>query len=355
MLTESRQPSADVGETELRNSNEAKLRACIEAEPFRFHFFQLVRLIEKLYPEHTRMGKFTSPLSEPVRFTAAPSLSFPPSQVSGYKHNDGGPDSVEVAFMGLNVINGPMPRSYTETLLERKRAKDRATLAFFDLFNHRMLSLFYRAWARYRLFIAYERAEGTEHEITERLYDLIGMGTPGLRDRMDVPDESALFFAGLLGHKVRSVEALRQILEEYFGVPISIRQFTGAWATLPREQLTVLQDGQSPAECLGMGTVLGGEVWNSQGRMTVRLGPMPLARYQEFLPGAPGQKELESWLRFYSRRVFDFVIQLVLARDEVPRTPLSLGVGTRSRLSYESWLKVKPMRRDPDETTYLLQ
>lgn len=79
---------------------------------------------------------------------------------------------------------------------------------------------------------------------------------------------------------------------------------------------------------------------------------MPLERYRQFLPGARGQKELEAWLMFYSRRQFDFVVQLVLAREEVPHTVLLTEESPR--LGYESWLKVKPLHRDPDETTYVL-
>ena len=342
MLAESGERSIDVG-TE-------KLRALMAAEPYCFQFFQMVRLLEKLYPERKPVGMFATPADEVVRFTATPSLVFPPSQIEGYTPSDGEPDAMQVAFMGLNVVNGPMPRVYTETLLDRKRAKDGATLEFFDVFNHRIVSLFYRAWTRYRLFIAYERRGSGEEEITDKLYDLVGLGTPGLRNRMAISDESAIYYAGLVGQEVRSAGALQQILEDYFEVRVAVRQFTGAWAPLPREQRTVLQERESSAEQLGVGTVVGDEVWNQQGAMTVRLGPMSLRHYREFLPGSRGQRELEAWLRFFSRRGFDFVVQLVLERDEVPRTAMTRS----SRLSYESWLKVKPMRRDPDETTYLV-
>ncbi len=347
MLTPSGQPSADVGQE--------KLRAFIEAEPYSFDFFQIVRLLEKLYPERKPVGVFASPSDELVRFTATPSLTFPASAVAGYTQRNGKPGALDIAFMGLNVVNGPMPRAYTEKLLELKRAKDRATLEFFDIFNHRVISLFYRAWTRYKMFIAYERAQGGEDEITQRLYDLIGLGTPGLRNRMAIPDESTIFFSGLVSQGVRSAAALGQILEEYFDVRVAIRQFTGAWVPLARDQRTVFEEGTTNSERLGVGTVVGGEVWNPQQAITVRLGPMPLERYREFLPGARGQRELEAWLLFYSRRAFDFVVQLVLARNEVPPTALQPDGQNQNRLGYESWLKVKPMRRDPDETTYLLQ
>lgn len=332
-----------------------KLYELMEAEPYSFRFFQMVRLLEKLHPEKKPVGIFVSPSEEVVRFTASPSFSFPASELGSYVPGVDSPGSLEINFMGLNVINGPMPRSYTEALLERKRNKDQATLDFFDLFNHRIVSLFYRSWSRYRFYIAYEKDKAEEDEITQHLYDLVGLGTPGLRASMAIPEQSCIYYSGLLSRQIRTVEGLRQLLEDYFDVKVEIRQFTGSWIRLPIGQRTVLSDSQSMAECLGVGTVVGDEVWDQEGTLTVRLGPMSLSKYRQFLPGSRGQAELRDWLKFYSRRSFDFVIQLVLAREEVPPTELRTLPTPANRLGYESWLKVRSMHRDPDETTYLVQ
>ncbi|MBB5060379.1 type VI secretion system protein ImpH [Granulicella aggregans] len=328
----------------------------MEAAPFRFQFFQMIRLLEKLYPGREAIGHATSPVAEVVRFQAPPTFYFPASELGSYVPPDGAsPGTLEVNFFGLNTINGPMPRVSTEALLANARRNDTATQDFLDLFNHRLVSLFYRAWSRYRLTLAYEKtSQGHEPDMLRRLYDLVGLGTEGLRNRMAIPDESALFFSGLLSRQVRSSEGLRQILESYFHISVQIEQFTGTWVPLPPGQQTVLRGEDSMAECLGIGTVVGDEVWEQEGTMTIRLGPMPLARYREFLPGSHGQAELQSWLRFYSRRAFRFVVQLVLQHDEVPQTALAGGGLLGARLGYESWLKVKPMRRNPDETEYLV-
>ena len=344
MASANGQPSRDVARE--------RLLLLMKEEPYSFRFFQMVRLMGRLYPDRRPVGIFATPSDELVRFSALPSLTFPASEIQSYASQHEEPDRLEVNFIGLNVVNGPMPRSYTAALLERKRAKDKATIEFFDIFNHRIVSLFYRAWKKYRFFIAYESSAKDDDEITQRLYDIVGLGTPHLRNRMAIPDEAAIYYAGIVSNQVRSAEGLKQVLEHYFRVPVKIRQFTGAWERLPASQQTFLREAGSYSECLGMGTVVGDEVWNQQGAMTVRLGPMPLERYRQFLPGERGQKELESWLMFYSRRQFDFVVQLVLAREEVPDTVLLTEQSPR--LGYESWLKVKPFHRDPDETTYVL-
>jgi type VI secretion system protein ImpH len=359
MATTSGQPSSDLARERMLQR--------LEQQPYRFGFFQAVRLLERLYPSRSAVGHFAAPRDETISFSAPPNLIYPPSEISTFgispDGQDGAPSRLEVAFLGLNTVNGPMPRAQTASLLERAREGDRASNDFLDIFNHRLLSLFYRAWKRYRFFLVLEKRGTTvesesnvsarENMVSARLYDLVGLGTPGLLQRMAIPDEAAVFYSGLLSQQVRSATALQQILEDFFDVSVKVQQFTGVWEQLPVAQQTFLREGTSFAETLGAGAVVGTEVWNHQGMMTIRLGPLPLAKYRHFLPGAPGQHQLQDWLQFYSRGSVDFMVQLVLAREEVPQPGLLPRADGGLRLGYESWLKVKPLRRDPDETTYV--
>ena len=81
------------------------------------------------------------------------------------------------------------------------RAKDRGPGEFFDIFNHRIIALFYRGWQKYRFYIAYERTGASDDVISARLLDLIGLGTKGLTHRMDIEDEACLYYAGLLSQR----------------------------------------------------------------------------------------------------------------------------------------------------------
>ncbi|MGI4756768.1 MAG: type VI secretion system baseplate subunit TssG, partial [Janthinobacterium lividum] len=298
------------------------------------------------------VGIFVAPSDEVVRFGVNTSLSFPASEIQSYTEVKDGPDRLTVNFMGLSTMNGPLPHPYSELLLERVRAKDHAMGEFFDIFNHRIISLFYRGWKKYRFYIAYEQSRGQDDLVTRSLYDLLGLGTQGLRDRMPIDDETTIYYAGLLTQNRRTAQGLKQILSDFFKVPIHVSQFTGTWNLLAACDRTCLNFGRDDSERLGFATVVGDEVWDQQGTLTVRIGPMPLDQYIDFLPGASGYVQLAAWLRFYSRQEFAFVVQLVLKREDVPAVLMTSEQDKMSALGFATWLKTKSLDRDPGEASY---
>jgi type VI secretion system protein ImpH len=326
----------------------------LDNEPWSVHFFQAVRLLGRLYPERNPVGLFVTPSSEVVRFSSVPSLSFPASEIQDLKMGADSQAVMSVNFMGLSASVGVLPHVYTEFLLERARAKDRGPGDFFDIFNHRIISLFYRGWQKFHFYIAYERTGAGDDLISARLLDLIGLGTESLIHRMQIDDEACLYYSGLLSQRRPTAQGLKQLIEDYFEVPVCVEQFTGRWRRLPPDNLTFLRGGDSFCERLGMGTMVGDEAFDQHGAVTIRLGPLSFARYREFLPGAPASVQLRAWLRLFANREFDFVIRLVLRRDEAPSMELGDGGLGASRLGLVSWIRNRPLDRDPDEATYWL-
>ncbi len=332
----------------------APIREMLEKEPFCVRFFQAVRLMERIYPERNPVGLFVSPSTEAVQFSSVPTLAFPASEIQDLQTGKDGRPRMSVNFMGLSAAVGVLPHPYTEYLLERARAKDHAAADFFDIFNHRIISLFYRAWQKYRFYIAFERTGENDNVVSARLLDLIGLGTPSLTRRMGIADEACLYYDGLLAQRRPTAQGLKQLLEDYFDVPVVIEQFTGMWRRLPPDNRTVLSDGFTFSEQLGLGTIVGDEVFDQHGAVTVRIGPLAFDRYREFLPGAPASTQLREWLRLYANREFDFVIRLILKRDEVPQMKLGEDGLTAPRLGLVSWIRNRTLNRDPDEATYRL-
>jgi type VI secretion system protein ImpH len=322
------------------------------AEPYSFEFFQAVSLLERLLADRAPVGGFDNPRDEVVRFTTPTSVAFPASEIQAIDEpRDGiGPPRMTVNFMGLTGPQGIMPLAYSLYLAERRRARDHAAKEFLGIFEHRMLSLFYRAWERSHAAVKHGRGE--RDWLTRHLLNLVGLGTEGLQDQLAIPDEALLFYVGLLGVPTRPAAALEQMLADYFGVTVEVEQFVGAWYPLERAtQCELDEDGASTQ--LGLGAVAGDELWDLQSRVRVRLGPLTREQYDRFLPGGSAHDQLRALTRFFGNDQLDFEIQLVLARDEVPACRLG-GDDAGLPLGWSTWIKTVPFGRDADETTFTL-
>ena len=152
------------------------LDAVLRTEPYRFEFFQAVRILERLF-QHS-VGTDANPEDEVVRFRAHQSLLFPPSEIYGIVEQPDGRLSMTVAFMGLTGPSGALPRHYTELVIDRLRHKDRTLRDFLDLFNHRLIALFYRAWQKNRFWIGYEHADMIRRSVTGTILPSTARSSP---------------------------------------------------------------------------------------------------------------------------------------------------------------------------------
>jgi type VI secretion system protein ImpH len=319
----------------------------LEREPYSVSFFQAVQLLESIYPDREPVGFFVHPSRELVRFSSFHRLRFPASEIQEIEWPpDEAPPIMAVNFLGLTGPSGVLPHLYTLVLIERRFARDRRLEDLLDLFHHRMISLYYRAWRKYRVSASFH---SSEHRVTGYLKDMVGIGTPGLADRQEIPDRSLLFFAGILALQPHSAIAFEHFLREYFGVPVQVHQFVGAWYDLPLDAQCEFIDEEKSSRQLGLGAVAGDQVWDHSSKARIRIGPLSLRRYRDFLPGNPGHTALRALARFWSGGQIDFDMQLVLARDEVPECELGAGGERELPLGLCSWAKTGDFERDPDD------
>src|SRR5262249_52992792 len=160
----------------------------------------------------------------------------------------------------------------------------------------------------------------------------------GLRKRMSVPDQALLRYAGLFGQTPACAISLRAILQDYFGVPVAIEQFVGAWYRLREEDQCELA-AQSLNNQLGEGAIAGVAVWDPQARFRVLLGPLTVVKFLAFLPDGRAVKELRDLVRLYVGPVLQFDVQLVLKAEEVPWSRLGEETLEAPRLGWCGWLK----------------
>jgi type VI secretion system protein ImpH len=334
------------------------LAGLLRREPCRFDFFQGVRV---------------------------PSLVFPASSI--YEIHDPpageGPVEMTVAFFGLTGPSGALPRIYTELLLERIRSKDKTLRDFLDLFNHRLISLFYRSWEKYRFWFAFERAErlgrGPYAEPPDRwrsfvmegrsridrfsqcLLDLAGFG-PGvlryramvrqqLEPRSAVGDSTLRYFSGLLAQQHRSGVGLEGLLGEYFGLPLAIEQCVGQWLQIEADDQSALSEDRDVS--LGA-AVLGQRYWDVQGKFRLRLGPLTFDQFQRFLPTGDAHRALSDLVRLYAGPHLDADVQLILQAPEVPWFQLNDDPLGGPRLGWNTWVRSGEFTRHAEDAILTL-
>jgi type VI secretion system protein ImpH len=306
-----------------------------------------------LLPGGKPVGRFFPPASETARFVAHPSLAFPASEIQDVTlpTDSGSPATMKVNFMGLSSPQGVLPTPYTELILERVQKKDNALRDFLDLFNHRLISFFYRAWEKHHFFVSYELGE--PDSVTLLLMNLLGLGTEGLAKRQLVPDQALIFYSGLLTQKPRCGQNLKQLLTDFFNVKVEIEQFVGTWVPLRKIDQTVLDDSESPMQRLGFGAIVGDEVWDQQSTVRVKLGPLTREQYLSFLPRdeAPAHRDLKALLKFWANDELDFEVQLILEGKQTPGFDLDNDKNGELLLGWTTWINNRPMDRDPSEAT----
>ena len=318
----------------------APFAADLAANPHAFEFYQVMRLLEAMHPARPRFGRSVRPSEDLIRLAQEPSVTHTPASLAAYEPGDDRPDRLLVHFFGLFGTDGPLPLHLTEYARDRQRNQHDPTLArFVDLFHHRALSLFYRAWADVRPTVSFDRPE--QDRFGFYTASLIGLATAGLRDRDAMPDLTKLHFAGHLAGQTRHAEGLGKILSAFFDMPVHIEGFIGAWQSLPASDFTRLGGGPATAS-LGRSALVGARVWTRQDKFRLVFGPLTLAEYERLLPGGLSFHRLIPIVRNYAGDVMAWDVNLILERDQVPPTRL----GMAGRLGWTSWLM--PRRADTD-------
>jgi type VI secretion system protein ImpH len=318
-------------------SDALTLLEALQRSPHEFDFFQAMRLLERAYAEYPRWGEALGPADEPVRIGQDPSLAFAPSTLSSFSVSDGArPARLGVLFLGVFGPNGALPLHLSEHARHRLYHHGDTTFArFVDLFHHRLLSLFYRAWASSRPTVQHDRPETDRFAVY--IATLIGRGLPALRNRDALPDSAKLFYAGRFAAQTRNAEGLAAIVGDFFEVPARIEEFMGEWIELPKDCLwgmgVLPRRGSPRMGLLGRTAMLGSRVWSVQHKFRIVLGPLGRASFRRLAPGGASVTRLVAMVRNYMGDELAWDVRLVPQSEAVQ--PLQLG---SSQLGWTTWL-----------------
>jgi type VI secretion system protein ImpH len=310
-------------------------------KPYTFGFYHALRLIECVYAQRPRLGTAKRPGDEPIRLGQEAALTFESASLTRFTPgNDDRPHRLAVRLMGLLGPNGPMPLHFTEYVQQRRRDhNDRTFVHFLDIFHHRMLSLFYRAWANNEPTVSYDRPEADR--FGDYVGSLAGLAMDELHHRDAIADQTKRYYCGRLSGQTRCAEGLQAMLTDYFDVPVRIEEFVGEWIDLPREHICRLGIDKAGGN-LGQSVVLGTKAFSCQHKFRIHLGPVPIQDYERFLPSGDRIGRLVPLVRNYNGDELAWDLRLILNQDQVPSTRL----GGANRLGWTTWMGTRTDKSD---------
>ncbi|MCI4678270.1 type VI secretion system baseplate subunit TssG [Rhodoblastus acidophilus] len=322
----------------------------LSREPWRFDFFDTLRRLERQFgrpieadpgrsddraarPALPRIGDAASRREEYVLLGQDPYFDFPASNLSSFVEKSDCKYAILVKFLGLLGPNGALPLATTEEAWRWMLARDDAFPRFLDIFNHRFLQLFFRAWADARPAAQHDRP--AEDRFIAYVGSAIGLGSPIFAGLDTIADSGKLGIAGLIGSKVKSASRLRGAIRALFKTAAEIEQFVGTRLELAPEDRTRL----GAALCgLGVDTMIGGVFYSVQDKIRVRLFVADMEDYARFLPEGRLCEPLVDLVYFMFGDEIDWDVELSIPAHAAP--PMRLGVATR--LGWTSWLAPDP-------------
>lgn len=339
--------------------------ARLTAEPYRFEFFQAVRVLA-LQLAREDSGSVDEIVGSAVRFRSSISLVFPASEIehlsreANADHSEEGiPQPKEARFytltpslIGLTGPMGVLPTHYTQRIAERETYfRDRAARAFLDQFANRAITLFYKAWTKYRLHLQFERDR--RERFLPLLLSLAGLAPRSTRERLAngkgrVFDETLAYYAAAVRQRPQSADVLARVLSDHFKVSVHINQFVGRWFAIPDDQCSVLEGDLTQ---IGVNAFCGARVWQRQTRMRLVVGPLKRRQFCDFLPQGAAAEALAKMLTMLAGVTFEYEVQLVLEKSAVEAARLG-GGRSPSRLGWDAFMHTRTPTRDAEEARY---
>ncbi len=302
--------------------------ADLVTEPWRHDFYAVLRRVERSFPDRPRIGDVATRRDEYVALGENPYLEFPASTVSGADYDGQGRLRIFARFLGLLGPQGALPLATTEETFHWHLARDDAFPRFLDIFNHRFLQLYFRAWADARPIAQHDRPE--LDRFAAYVGSMIGLGSVPYQARDSVPDPEKLAHAGLVGAQAKSASRLRDFLAGLFDADVDVEQFVGMRLVFDPQDRTRL--GASHA-VLGRDALVGASVYSVDDKFRVKIVARDLAEFSRFLPSGDRCEPLADAVFFYLGEQFEWDVELALPVGKVE--PVKLG--RFGRLGWTTW------------------
>lgn len=300
------------------------------------NFFVLMESLYRRYGGADREPSLrTEPEQEVVLFKSDASIAFPGSDLSTLDRSDSGQFTLTTKFLGFSGSQSPLPGYYLDRMARESAQNEEGLKAFLDLFSHRWTQFAYHAWRKYRYYICF-RNGGTD-SFSQRMYALVGLGNPSVRDRLAINHSKMLAYAGILATLGRSPDVVSNLVSHCFDladvsienwqlrkVAVDPAQQNRLGVHNPKRKTAGYVPGRS---VIGVNFTLGARVPDRSGKFLLRIGNLTMARYLSFLPEGENHQALIMFVSFLLRDQFAWDLQLSLA----PEQAKGMRLGDRSR------------------------
>lgn len=300
----------------------------INAEPWRYDFFSVLRRLERSFPERPRISDSSAQREDFIRLGQNPFMDFPASNLSAFERRTDGRFRILVKFLGMLGPQGALPLATTEEAY-LWTLRDDGFPRFLDILTHRFLQMFFRAWADARPVAQHDRPDADR--FIAYIGSMIGIGTPAYRKLDSVPDQAKLAYAGLMAPQAKSASRLRNVVSGLFGVAVEIDEFVGSRLALEEGDRTKM----GRRNCgLGAGMLLGASVYSVADKFRIRIYVASMAQYMTYLPTGGRCEPLADLVFFYVGDELEWEVELAIPAGAVEPVRLSRF----GQLGYTSWM-----------------
>lgn len=323
------------------------LTADLFAHPEMYSFFRAVELLLKEHNFEVEERALHAQMVDGLRFSVAPNLGFPKSDVDKVTRDIFDPDGitdVTVTFLGLHGSSSPLPSHLLEQAAWSE-GEESVLRNFNDFFSHRLIWLFYLIWRKYRYFIRY-KPEASDL-FSEWMFSLIGIGGEESRGAAGIPWAKLLTYLGVLAARTRSAEMISGVLAHAFALKkVTIRQMERRRVEIPEDQRNGLGMLNST---LGQDFTIGSWVQDIQGKFTIVLHELSFERFRDFLPSGEDFGRMRELVEFLLKDQFAYDFELRLIAEEAPSFELisprdgqDIDEGRKARLGWTTFIGTPP-------------
>ncbi|MBN2194446.1 MAG: type VI secretion system baseplate subunit TssG [Polyangiaceae bacterium] len=296
-----------------------------------FSFFQAVQLLHRLTPNAVPLGELGPPVKEGIRLHHDSRLIFAAGDVSAIRELADGRIELVATFLGLTGAASPLATAICEEIEQAEEEEAQRLRDFYDIIHHRVLSLMYRAWKKYR-FAAGFRTGGAD-QFTRRAMAFVGTDLWGAVPSRGLPPVILLSLATTFAQRTRSARMLELVLQRMFeGLTVRVESFIPRRVAIPGDQQVSLGVVRTT---IGEDFTIGTHVQDRSGRFRVHVGPATFDECSTLMPGGQHYATLRDVVAQFTRGILEAELEVELAAESgvsfqlASRASSTLGVTTR--------------------------